>query len=684
VPDGVSARVKSDTLLRVTHPRTSIVGPLSWALVAIGGQLAMSVLTHAGKRIGYQHFLPLEGDGALARVAQALLVAQCVIVVAMLVVRRQAVAQLAVSLLPGWRLPAVAAAFVLTSGMLARDPRAYVLELVLASVVQVVQLATVAFIAASLVPEQIAALRRNANRILGLPSADVQPGILDRFGVVAAVWTVGIAYLLAIVAYQRHPHVPDEVVYLLHARYLAEGVLSMPLPPVPEAFNLDLMTYEPTRWFSPVPPGWPAMLAVGAWLGAPWLVNPILAGLNILLTYGVLREMYPRRTARLVVLLACSSPWLLFMAMNLMTHTFTLTCALGAALSVARLRRRGALVWAIAGGASLGTISLIRPLEAAAAAGLLGLWSLRARWRGIPLVPSAILTVSAAGVGALNLWYNRAMTGDARTFPIMQYTDRVFGPGTNALGFGPNRGLGWSGLDPYPGHGLRDVVVNTNLNVVQVNVELLGWSCGALVAVWILFASGRVRRPDWQMLAVVATIVGLHAFYWFSGGPDFGARYWFLVVTPMLVFAARGIEEADAVVSTEARAGALEVAAVLTVLSLVTFVPWRAVDKYYHYRGMRPDVRALAARSNMKGSLVLVRGNRHPDYHSAAAYNPLDLSARSPDAIFAMDGPRELRERLLAAYPGRPIWIIEGPSVTGGAFRVVSGPLTTDQLRALR
>ena len=87
--------------------------------------------------------------------------------------------------------------------------------------------------------------------------------------------------------------------YLLQARYLAAGQLSMPLPPVPEAFNIDLMTSQATRWFSPVPPGWPMILAVGAFLGAAWLVNPVLAGINVVLTSVLLRELYPPRTVRL-------------------------------------------------------------------------------------------------------------------------------------------------------------------------------------------------------------------------------------------------------------------------------------------------------------------------------------------------------------------------------------------------
>ncbi len=642
----------------------------------------MLALTQAGHGIGYQHFVPLAGRSNLGFVAQAVLVVQAIIVLVGLGVRRAEVRSTLATLLPGRWLPAAVVASVLTGATVSRELSAYGLELVLAGVVQLIQLATVVFAIGSLSSEQVAGFRRLADRVLGPPASGAEPGALDRFSIVAALWIAGVAYLLAVAAYQRHPHVPDEVVYLLHARYFAKGMIAMPAPPVPGAFNLDLMSYEATRWFSPVAPGWPAMLAVGAWLGTPWLVNPVLGGINGLLTYAVVRELYSRRTARIVVLLLCGSPWALFMAMNLMTHTFTLSCALLAALCVARLRRGEAIGWAVAGGGALGVISLIRPLEAAAAAGLLGIWSLKARWRGFPLAPAAVLTISAVAVGALNLPYNRALTGNPRTFPIMAYTDRIFGPGTNSLGFGANRGLGWSGLDPYPGHGLRDVLVNTNLNLFQVNIELLGWSCGALVAVWLLLGSGRLRRPDWMMIAVLATIIGLHGFYWFSGGPDFGARYWFLILVPLLVLVARGIEETE--VPFKARgtgAGALEAAALLTGIALVTFVPWRAVDKYYHYRGMRPDVRSIAAQLPTGPSLVLVRGNRHPDFHSAAAYNPVDLFAGVP--VYAWDRGPEVRKQLLEAYGHRLVWIVEGPTITHDGFRIVAGPLTAEQVRAL-
>ena len=103
-------------------------------------------------------------------------------------------------------------------------------------------------------------------------------------------------------SYERHPHIPDEVVYIYHARYLAGGMLTMTMPPVPEAFEVNLMNYENNAWFCPVPPGWPAVLALGVLFGASWLINPLLAGLNVLLAYSLLRQLYNRDTARIATL----------------------------------------------------------------------------------------------------------------------------------------------------------------------------------------------------------------------------------------------------------------------------------------------------------------------------------------------------------------------------------------------
>ncbi len=563
----------------------------------------------------------------------------------------------------------MAVAFAATTALPALPASAYVVELIVATLLQLVALATVV-LAARALPGEVGPALWSA---LGQASEEGVPYALDRFAWGAALWVAVIAAVFAVVVYGRHPHVPDEVVYLYHARYLAAGHLALPAPPVPEAFDVYLMDTDGARWFSTVPIGWPMILAVGARLGAPWLVNPLLAGLNVLLTYLFLRELYTRRTARLAIAVLCVSPWYLFMSMNMMTHTWTTTAALTAALAVARLRRTRDLRWAVLGGIGIGIASLVRPLDGLTLAALLGLWALPVRGRAFRLAPVVVLGAVTALVAAVVFPYNRLLSGHATVFPIMTYAQKVWPGWSNEIGFGANRGAGWYGLDPFPGHGLIDVIFNADVNTVLTNTELLGWATGSLVIVLFALFSRRLSRSDRLMVVASVGVIAAMSLYWFSGGPDFGARYWYLIIVPCAALVARGIEILEA--STERGAGprVLPAAAMLSVAALLVFVPWRAIDKYPHYRGMRPDVRSLAAAHRFGRSLVLVRGRPHPDYASAFAYNPVDLS--SDATLYAYDRDPELRARVLAAYPDRPVWVLDGPTITGRGFEIHAGPL---------
>lgn len=640
---------------------------LGWLTLGLAGYAASLSLVVAGTGVRYQHYLtPAKLAESGSRLALALVAVELLTVAVGLWHRRRDLAELLPDRWRGWRLAALLGTLILTSATLSRDPGVYAAELLGAGLMALAHLGA-AVLAALALPADHAS--RLGDRLSGWLASDRGPELAVRF---AACATTVLAAALAFGVYQQHPHVPDEVVYLFHARYFAAGELGMPLPRPAEAFDIDLMFTAGNRWFSPVPPGWPAMLSAGVWLGIPWLINPLLAGLNILLTPRVLEPFTDRPTARVGALLLALSPWHLFLAMSLLPHTFSLSCALLAAVAVARWRSSDRLGWAVAGGLATGVTSLIRPLEGLAIAVLLGLWSLSgARWSR-RFAGGLAYTLGTALTGALTLPYNAALMGSASRFPIMAYTDQLYGPGTNALGFGPNRGLGWSGLDPFPGHGPLDVVVNANFNFFSLNLELLGWASGSLLllAAWLLH--WRLRRGDRLLLAAIASVIGLHCFYWFSGGPDFGARYWFLIIVPALGLSARAF---TAVAATGDRPAGRSLVAVLALGlgGMLVFVPWRAADKYYHYRGMRPDIPVLAERHHFGRSLVLIRGRRHPDFASAAVYNPLHLDADAP--VYAWDRTPELRAELVERYPDRPIWIVDGPTLTADGFLLVAGPL---------
>ncbi len=661
-----------------------------WFALALIGQAVHLQMIDAGTNVAYQHLrsprailteLPLILVGAVAFQTLAVLWGlRNVIGSSIGWIRKR---------LGWWSAACIGALFVLTSGTKINVPvPVFAVELFCATFIQILGVATIVLGALELPsagsPGDKAPVGWLDSLVSGVRSGDAGARRIDRFAIVGALWVVVASYGLCVLSYERHPHIPDEVLYLMHARYFAEGELTLSAPPVPDAIQLYLMELEADRWYSPVPPGWPAVLAIGVFFGAPWFVNPVLAGLTVLGAYVLLQKLYDRRTARFAVLLVCTSPWFLFLAMSLMTHTLTLACGVGATLAIVWAREQDRAVWGWVGGVALGIIGLIRPLEGLAMASLLGLWSIGVGGRRLKVSAIVGLVLGAALTGAIVLPYNKSLTGDPLKFPIMAYVDKHFGPGKNSLGFGPDKGLGWRGVDPFEGHGAIDVAMNAHLNTHSVNTELHGWCTGSLLLISLAVFGARMNRSDRLMLAAIVVVVGLHSLYWYSGGPDFGARYWYLIFIPCIALSVRGMDwiarGANGNGSRSPLSDRRGVASVLALcaISLVTYLPWRAIDKYHHFRRMRPDIRDLAEEHSFGRSLVLIRGNGRDDYASAFVYNPIDLQADVP--IYAWDRGDEIRQELLKVYTDRPVWIVEGPSITGGSFRVAAGPLRPDDL----
>jgi hypothetical protein len=646
-----------------------------WLALALVGQAVALQMIEAGPTIRYQHYRPfvrlLDNTKPLLL---GFLMLQTVLVLAGLRTRWTLIRAWLGRNFRGWQLMGLGLVFALSSAAPSRELSLYIGELVLATFVQAVNLGNVVLLAWALPDEILARTQRWVDALLGQPRARDGGDLstIDGFAVVAALWVTILAAVLAVLSYQRHPHVPDEVIYLYHARYLAAGRLSVPAPPVPEAFSFYLIPYRADQWYSIFSPGWPAMLAVGVLAGVPWLVNPVLAGINVLLVYVLLQGLYELRTARVAVLLLCASPWFLFMGMNFMAHTFMLTCALLAAVGTLWARRTGKARWALLSGGAIGCASLIRPLDGLIVAVLIGLWALGVGGRRLRVPSIAAFISGVLVVGGLVLPYNWAVTGTPTAFPLTAYYAEYFGPKVFALGFGPDRGFDWP-LDPFPGHSVLDALVNAHLNTFSLNSELFGWSTGSLLLIALLLFVGAVQKSDLLMLAVLAATGGVYSLFWFSGGPDFGARYWYLMLIPLVALTARAVRHMTGMCRDEL-SGSKEVRVLVTVLilcvfSAVNYLPWRATDKYHHFRGMRPGIASLAEEYGFGRSLVLIRGNVD-DYQSAWAYNPLDFRASVP--VYAWDQNAGIRAQLLKAFPDRPVWFVDGPSLTQRGYNVTA------------
>ncbi len=657
-----------------------------WFAIALVGQAVALQMIKAGPYIRYQHYKPFYR--LLTETDSLLLIyfaAQTAVVVVGFKTRWPTIRGWISNNFKVWQLFGIGVVFCLSSATVSREIPIYIAELLFAAFVQAVNLGNILLMAWSLPEEVLVSWKQKLGNFLSQPGKEEtrESTSIDRFAVGASVWVIVLAIVLSFFSYECHPHVPDEVIYLYQARYLANGMLTVPAPPVPEAFSFYMIPHESHRWYSIFPPGWPAVLALGVLLGVPWLINPVLAGLSVLLTYLFFQEISDRFMARIAVFLLCISPWFIFMAMNFMSHTFTLTCALTAALAIARARRSGKAIWGWLGGVATGIVSLIRPLDGIIVAGILGLWAIGVGARRLKASSILAFVVGTIMVGAIIFPYNMQITGHPTSFPLTAYYKEYFGPKANALGFGPERGLGWA-IDPFPGHSPIDALVNANLNTFSINIELFGWSTGSLIIIALLLFSRKMRKSDYLMLIMILAIAATYSLYWFSGGPDFGARYWYLMLVPLIGLTVRGTQMLQekfnfGEISSPNSKRVIVAIMALSLLSLINFFPWRAIDKYHHYRGMRPGIRELAKKYDFGKSLVLIRGDSS-DYQSAWTYNPINTEGDVP--IYAWDRNPDIRAKVVKAYLNRTVWIVNGSSITHCGFRVIEGPLPALELLA--
>jgi hypothetical protein len=583
----------------------------------------------------------------------------------------------------GWLVVAGLAVFSLAVPVLSVSR--YVGELVLAGGVALVAALDLA-LAALVLPDAL--VSRAAAWVEA--RVTVRPGPAEarpwdrRLPAVVAIWVTLLAAATTYLVFERVPHIDDSVSNYFQAKYFAAGHLFLPAPPDAPSFHVDQVIIEPTKWYGYAFPGWPVVLGVGVWLGVPWLVNPILGGLLVILGHALVRRRFDRGTANVTILMLAVSPWLIFMSAEFMPQPLTAVLVLLAVLAFdhASEHARSAWArWAVLAGLTVGALALTRAIEAALVAAALGLSTVLDR-RLVRALPAALVAgLVAASVAALLLAYNQAVTGRATYPPHMAWSDRQWGPGVDRLGFGPGIGIrAWPHLDPLPGHGLPDVVLNANKNAFMAQIDLFGWATGSLLFIWLAFGIGRWHRGDALMLALVAAFVLGYSAYWFSGGPDFGPRYWYPLIVPLATVTARGAQMASDLLQRPrrrsyagARIGVLIVAA--SVSAAVVTLPWRATTKYYRYRGIGGEVRTLAAAHGFEHALVFVRsGDR--DYKSAFVLNPATLDG--PATVYASDAGAANRAAVVARFADRPVWVIGRPRATAGTeapLEVIAGPL---------
>lgn len=468
------------------------------------------------------------------------------------------------------------------------------------------------------------------------------------------------------------PHVQDSLTYLFQAETLARGKLWAPAPPLPEFFKQEFLLVQNGRWFGKYPPGYPAVLAVGVLLQAPWLINPLLAALTVALLYQLGKRLYNGRMGLMAALLGTSSPFFIFLSSSQMAHAAELFW-----LTLFMLSWHKAINcikgwhWAVTAGLAAGISFLTRQLTAVAITApyfLILTFSSSLSWATRLKKKALWLTALLPLVGLLFV-YQAAVTGNPLQDPRLLYWPY------DQMGFGDDVGeapnlLQISLLDKPPGYAIiwhtdpsqppRGHTVPRGLQNIYRNWQLLqddlfGWlPLFTFSFIWLLFAWQRPSATDWLLLLTAVTLIFAELFYWHSG-IMYGPRYFYGSLPALLLLTARGIR------ALAQRQGRWPTAILLTILiggNLFFYLPQRA-DSYRGFNFVVGDKVAQVdtAVSANEQALIFVETptNNWWEYGELFLGNRPWLNGR---LIFARDLGYQANRTLQTQYPNRTAYLL--------------------------
>ncbi len=320
------------------------------------------------------------------------------------------------------------------------------------------------------------------------------------------------------------PLTNDGAAYRYQAELFERGELSRDIGDLSDFFPARQIQPGPLA-FSKYPPGHSAVLALGGWLGLPWLLPGLLAALVPFLTWLIARRC-GLRTPHRAALLVAISPALLGVQSLWLSHATSVPMCLLFAYAVLAAsdeieRHRGrAILWGLLGGFAISVAFTARPLTAVAVA--------------LPFVISIVLSagprawsVSVAaflaflpGAGFF-LWINQQLTGSPLQTAYGLYSATV----------SPNDRWGLVNL-------------GTALEYTRFNLaRLSAWMNGFAPGLWLI-ALGTLpvvkpRRAHLLWLPALS-LLGFYALHRFQGVPWVGPLYLAEAVPLLAVLSAAG------------------------------------------------------------------------------------------------------------------------------------------------
>ena len=438
------------------------------------------------------------------------------------------------------------------------------------------------------------------------------------------------ALLIALAVTQRFPPSGDDYSYLYQAKLLASGKLYAEDPlydladPLHHCVQISCMTDDQGRRFSKYPPGWPALLALGALLGVPWLIDPILGAILVFLILRYVEQQMEENLVKVSGLLLTLCFFFCYYAASLRAHMTTALFVFAAFIAYDAAQRRAgrSRLLLFSAGALLGYSSVIRYID----------WVPLGAWIGVDLLRRkrfAELTSFGAGFGLLasgNLLYDILLSGDPLQTPIA--------------------------LDHSPGTHDHLMVSWTGLLMTGVRMANLLWVFPPAVLLVVLWGRYHASPKVKMYLALFLTNIGIYFFYpHAAGGP--GPRY-LLTYFPFLVLA---VVDLYGSICHDCAPGPRRLWKFAIFLQIVGSISFATIRGYVSY--CQRDLERTARQAGDGKKIFFLRRTYHANTGDLTRNPPVMSSASS----LYFDSCDQLeRKALLERFPGRKVFFYEYPA----------------------
>ena len=334
--------------------------------------------------------------------------------------------------------------------------------------------------------------------------------------------------LISHFVFDQIPHVQDSIAQLFQAKIFASGRLYTTSHPLKEFFDYTHMINN-GKWYSQYPPGHALFLMFGVLLSMPWITNPLLGALSVLLIFFLGKELKDAKTGQLAAILTIFSPFFLFMSSEFMAHSSAMFAITLFALFFAKAIKHQKYRYAFVAGIGLGLCAIIRPYTAFALSipflsyGII--LAIRKTKKYLPFF--AVIIGFTLFFLVLLFLYNQITNGHPFKF------------GYTVL-YGKSHGLGFGKATWGPPHTLSRGIVNFWDSIKALNFHLFGWPYMSLLPILALLISKKMGKWDCIIFLSFLCLAIAHIFYWYHD-LCFGPRFLYEALPFLVILSARGL-----------------------------------------------------------------------------------------------------------------------------------------------